>query len=210
MKKDREKNINRILLLVIMCIIVVLIYEVMHIYAIFHSEIEGNVKLKNGIWNIYVNGTEISKGTETSFTIDNINLEGNENVKEGKLAPGLSGNFSISINPTETNVSVKYELSLDQKALEDTDFFKIKSVEEEQKGSELIRTGENTYTGIIPLEEIQAGVSHKIKIYIEWNDDGTHDAEDTEMGKNPNKKLQIPVVLRVSQYLGEDIIPYEE
>lgn len=209
-KNNKEKNLKKFLILAIMCIVIILIYEIIHIYAIFYSETEGNVKLKNGIWNIDVNGTEISKGTSTSFVIDKINLDENANIKEGKLAPGLSGDFTISINPRDTNVSVKYELSLDQQELEDNDFFKIKSVKEVETGAELIKTGENTYTGIIPLEKIQNGTQHQIKIEIEWNDDGTHDYIDTELGKIPDNKLQIPVVIKVSQYLGENIIPYKE
>lgn len=206
MKNSQKK----FLIIIIILILVILIYNIVHIYAIFTSQAEGNGQLKNGVWNIYVNGTNITQGIETTFVIDKINLEGNTKVKDGKIAPGLTGNFLIQINPTDTNVSVKYELSLDNKALEDKSFLKIESVEEIKNGDELIRTGENTYTGVIPLEKIESGMNPEIKIVIKWDDDGTHDLEDTEMGKVPENKLQIPIILKVSQYLGENIIAYEE
>ena len=206
---EKKKNIKKVLILLVMFIILLLIYEIVHIYAIFHSEVSGNASIKNGVWKITVNGTEISQGVETSFTIDQITTQENENAKEGKLAPGLYGNFMIEINPQNTDVSVKYEVTLDQTNLAENNFFKIQSIEEVQTGNTLIQTEENTYTGVIPLENIKNGAINKIKVNVEWNDDGTHDKEDTKIGVVYNSKIQIPVIVRVSQYLGEEITPFQ-
>ena len=209
MKKQYNKNIKKVLILVCICMFAILIYEAIHIYAIFHSEVVGNIQFKNGIWNIIVNGTEISNGTQTSFVIDNIITQNNEYVKPGKLAPGLSGNFEIAINPTNTDVSVKYDIILEQNDLTNTNL-KIKSIQEIQQGNTLIKTGENTYTGIIPLEDIKAGIINKIKVEVEWNDDGNNDKEDTSLGTVFNTKLKIPITVHACQYLGESITPYKE
>ena len=109
-----KQNKKKLIILACMCSILILIYEIVHIYAIFYSEVTGNVELKNGAWNIVINGTEISKGVQKDFVIDQININQNEHVKSGKLAPGLSGNFEIIINPKNTDVSVKYEISLNK------------------------------------------------------------------------------------------------
>ncbi|MBR3163432.1 MAG: hypothetical protein IKF17_04980 [Clostridia bacterium] len=82
-----KKNIKT-LILVCMCIIIgFLIYEIIHIYAVFYSEMNGNARFEKGKWNIYINGTEISRGIETSFTVDQINIDGSSHVKEGNIAP---------------------------------------------------------------------------------------------------------------------------
>lgn len=151
-----NKNKKKILILLIICVIALLVYKLISIYAIFYSQVSGNLKFENGTWNIIVNGTEISKGTQVDFVIDNINTETNKNVKEGKIAPGLIGDFAITINPKDTDVSVKYEITLDKENLKGSNFFDIKSIKETQANNELIITDKDTYTGLIPLDRVKA------------------------------------------------------
>lgn len=207
MKKN--KNFKKILFLLIMCICILLIYKIIDIYAVFHSELEANVELKNGVWNITINGEKITTGVETQFTIDQIQTTENAHVKPGNLAPGLSGSFEIAINPEDTNVSVRYDITLNQEELGSSNL-KIKSIEEVEIGYELINTAENTYTGIIPLRDIQNGVTHKIRMEVEWADDGLNNENDTELGTNATQQLQIPIRVHAIQYLGEEIIHITE
>lgn len=202
----KNKNLVKILFLLIMCIVILLIYKIIDIYALFHSEMEGNVQFENGTWNITVNGEDITTGTEAEFVIDLIDTTQNDYVKQGKLAPGLSGSFEIAINPQDTNVSVRYDITLNQEELGGSNLT-IKSIEEVEKGYELIQTAENTYTGVIPLADITNGVNHKIKLEIEWQDDGLNNESDTQIGKNETHKLQIPITVHAIQYLGEEITP---
>lgn len=202
-----KQNEKKIIILVCMCSILILIYEIVHIYAIFYSEVTGNVEMKNGKWVIEINGTEISKGVQKDFVIDQINIDQSEHVKEGKLAPGLSGNFEIQINPKNTDVSVKYEISLNEENLKNSSL-KIKSISETEYNNELIRTEKNTYTAIIPLEKIKQGVTNSIKVEVEWENREENNEEDTKDGKKYQSVLKIPISVRVSQYLGEEILPY--
>lgn len=209
MKKQNNKTIKKILILVCMCIVLILTYEMIHIYAVFHSEVIGNVKFQNGTWNIIINGTEISQGTKVDFVIDQISTQENEHVKPGNLAPGLTGSFDITINPKNTNVSVKYDILLNQENLTNSNL-KIKSIQEIEDGNTLIRTGENTYTAVIPLEKIKTGTINKIKVEVEWADDGQNDEQDTRLGTSKQAKLKIPITVYACQYLGETITPYVE
>lgn len=200
----KNKNLIKILFLLIMCIVLLLIYKIIDIYALFHSEMEGNVQLENGIWNIMINGEDITTGTYTEFVINLIDTTQNDYVKPGKLAPGLSGSFEMVIDPTDTNVSVRYDITLNQEGLGGSNLV-IKSIEEVEKGYNLIKTAENTYTGVILLEDITKGVNHKIKLEIEWQDNGENDEIDTQIGKNETHQLQIPITVHAIQYLGEEI-----
>lgn len=203
------KNSKKLFLLLIMCIGILLIYKVINIYALFQSEMKGNVELDNGVWNIIINGDKITTGVDSEFVIDRIDTTQNNYVKPGKLAPGLSGSFEIGINPENTNVSVRYDVTLNQEELGGSNLT-IKSIKEVETGYQLIKTAENTYTGIIPLQDINNGVTHKIKMEVEWLDDGLNNESDTIVGKNETHQLQIPIIVHAIQYLGEEITPIIE
>lgn len=203
-----NKNLQKVLVFVMMCIFALLIYKIIDIYAVFHSDVEANVQLKNGVWNITVNGTQITTGVETQFIVDQITTTENNHVKPGTLAPGLSGSFTMAISPEDTNVSVRYDITLNQEELGDYNL-KIKSIHEIENNYQLIKTDENKYTGIMTLEEIQKGIIHKIQMEVEWVDDGLNNESDTELGKI-TEVLQIPITVHVIQYLGEEITPKAE
>ena len=204
-----KQNKKKIIILACICSMLILIYETIHIYAIFYSEVTGNVQLRNGTWNIVINGTEISNGVEKNFEINNVNIKENKHVKPGKLAPSLLGDFELLIIPQNTDVSIKYDISLNTENMKNSSL-KIKSVEEKEYNNELIQTGENTYTAIIPLEKIKQAKNNRIKIEVEWENIETNNEEDTEEGKVYQSKLKIPIKFVASQYLGETIIPYKQ
>lgn len=116
--------------------------------------------------------------------------------------------FNISIDPKNTDVSVKYDISLNQENLTNKNIT-IKSITETKEGVDLVRTSENTFTGVIPLEKIKQGTINNIEVEIEWKDDNLNNKEDTNLGMKEDYKLEIPIVVHVSQYLGEEIIAYE-
>ena len=89
MQEKKHRKFKLIYLLYI-CIILVLIYCIIQVYAVFQSEVSGDVKLVNGVWQIKINNTDISNGTNKEFTVNEINTVENEHVKPGNLAPGLS------------------------------------------------------------------------------------------------------------------------
>lgn len=204
-----NKNIRKILFLLMTSVFILLIYKIIDIYAVFHSEIESNVALENGKWNITINGSDITTGTVTEFVINQITTTENEHVKPGNLAPGLSGSFEIQINPEDTDVSVRYDITLNQEELGDSNL-KIRSIEEVEQNYKLIQTDENTYTGVILLEEINQGINHRIRMEVEWADEEISNEADTTLGTDVTNKLQIPITVHAIQYLGEEITPITE
>lgn len=201
MKKNKKIALIVLLFIVLVAII---IYAIITTYATFRSEFSGNMEMENATWKIIVNNTDISSQTVKNFTIDKINVDKSEGVEDGKLAPGSKGNFNILIDPTETDVSVKYELKINTEYLDETNI-KIESVNETLHSNALIRTGENAYTGVIQLKDIQNGMNNNIQINIIWEDD---EDQDMNVGEVPNNQIKIPVELKVSQYLGETIEEY--
>ncbi len=202
-----RKNAKKLLVFLCLCIILLIIYGVIRIYALFHSELGANVQLKNGTWNITVNGTDITKGTDIQFAINNVTVEENEHVKPGNIAPGLTGTFKINIDPENTNVSTRYDIYLDEEKLTNSNI-QIKSIKETLNGNELVKTDKNTYTGIIPLEKIQAGTTNEITVEVEWIENEDHNEEDIGLGTTWDAEYQIPITVHVCQYLGEQLNLY--
>ena len=209
MKKKNPKEIkSKKIYLVYVFILLIAIICIIQIFAVFQSEVEGSINFEKGVWQIEVNGTDISNGVNKEFIVNNIEIQNNEHVKPGNLAPGLSGIFNISINPENTDVSVRYDVSLNEESLTNKNIT-IKSITETVQGNSLIKTGENVYTGIITLDDINQGIQNNIKVEIEGIDNEEYNEEDINMGTQEDYKLEIPIVVHVTQYLGEVIETYE-
>lgn len=204
-----RKFIKKVLIVLTLFMIIFTIYEIINIYAVFYSETKGNINTSLANWNIELNGNEISNGIIQEFVMDNFNIEPNDNTKEGKIAPGMVGNFSISINPKDTQVSIKYDISIDKSNINNNEIELI-SVEEVNSNNEIIKTGEYTYTGIIPLSCINNNYLDIIQITFCWSNNEENNKQDTQLGTIVNSKLQIPISINIVQYLGEQIIPYTE
>lgn len=207
--KKISRNSRKGLILVVLCIMLLLIYGGARIYALFYSELNGKVQLENGTWNIIVNETDITSGTDVAFVIDNINIQENEHVKPGNFAPGLTGDFKININPKDTDVSIRYNIILDDEKLTNNNI-QIKSIKETKEENELVKVDKNTYAGIISLDEIKQSKTNEITVNIEWIDDETDNDADIQLGSSWNAECQIPIIVHVCQYLGEELEPYTE
>ena len=75
-------------------------------------------------------------------------------------------------------------------------------------GNVMTRTDEFTYSGILDLEDIDDGVKPALRINKNWDDIGSYNESDTNMGIVYNNNITIPVSVHVIQYLGETIVPY--
>ena len=182
-------------------VFIILIYAILSTFATFRSEFTGDMKIDNATWKILVNSTDISSNAVKEFVIDDIEIDESQGVEPGKLAPGLKGNFNILIDPTETDVSIMYEIKFDTTDINATNI-RIDSVKETMAGNTLIKSDSNTYVGIISLDDIKNNLTNNIQVTLFWCDDGN---EDINIGSIPNHKINIPVQVKVSQYLGEEI-----
>ena len=196
---------SKILYITCAIMIFVTIYEITNTYGLFESNINMDVDSKLATWNILINDTNIGK-SET-FTIDNFISEEDSTVASGKIAPGTSGYFNINIDPSTTQVSIRYDLTFDFSKLDN--LFTITKVEE-KNGYNLIKTGPNTYSNVITLNEIKENKTNNIRVHIKWDNNEENNDKDTEIGLIENNTLNIPVSITVLQYSGEKIEPYVE
>lgn len=195
--------LSAILMMIITC------YEIGNTYAKYVATAYGITKGDVGAWVVKVNDTIISTGTEEQeFTIDELQYGSNVYVAEGKIAPGTLGYFELEIDATEASVAVTYDVELDLSALtESSDSIKLAKIAKIVDGTETTsgigQKGENTYTGIISLEDIENGKTTLLRVYIEWENVEDNNEQDSEVGATANSTLSIPIKVKASQYQGK-------
>lgn len=189
-------------------VLVITIIEIKQTYAVFYSELHGTSESNIGKWNIEVNSTNISSGINSDFTIANLIIDSNPNVKEGKLSPGTTGEFDIFINPKDTKVSIRYDITIDETNINNNSIA-LSSIDEVSDNEvALVKTSANTYTGIIPLRKINGTYSNDIKIKFDWINNEENNINDSLIGIIKNNKLNIPINVSITQYLNESIVEY--
>lgn len=192
-------------------LIAVFLFLVMSItYSLFETRKQATVSSNVAKWNIKVNNSMVTKFSSevNSFNLGGIEWQSGGHVKPGKAAPGSVGTFEIDIDPTDTDVSFIYELTIDTSNLHNDEFL-ISSVSE-TNGNEFIRTGENTYVGIARLEDNLDNTKYHVEISIVWNNNEANNDNDYALGKNADLDIFVPVSVNIIQYIGnEQFVPYQ-
>lgn len=197
-------NIKKFLILLTMIMMCFTIYKIVSTYALFESNVTKSVKAEVGKWKIKINSADVTNSTTKNFTMNTFNISKSQYTKENKIAPGMSGSFEIEIEPQNTQVSIRYDITIDSKQLTNQSI-KLNGVLEKNNNSEIIKTAENTYTGVIPLEKINEEYMEVIEISFSWDNIEENNEEDSKIGTLYNSNLEIPISVHLSQYLGENI-----
>ena len=184
------------------CLLFLLILSFNITYGLFESNKDFNANMNVAKFNLFVNNNNIVD--TKSFNINNITVLNNENVLDGKIAPGVRGYFELILDPKDSDVSIYYEVSLDLKDVLN-DGIILDGVESDS-GS-LINVDKNTYAGVFTLDEIKNKVQKNIKIYFSWvnNDEVLDDIKYAD-----GLKCDIKTNVKASQYFGENIPVYSE
>lgn len=206
---------KRVWILIVLIMLIFTIYEVAISYAKYTSEATATTDREVGAWVVKVNQTDIATANATtSFTINSLTYTSTQYVKPGKMAPSSSGYFDIIIDPSDCSVAIRYDATLNFSALNISDAINFDSIYKVVNNVEtttgIIRTGENTYSGIISLSDVINEVPTELRFYVTWEEDGTgtNDAADSILGMGSSTILNIPVNIVVSQYTGEQITAY--
>lgn len=205
---------KKVWILSALIMLLITFYQINSTYAKYITKVEGTVEETIGTWIVKVNDTNIATGADVEeFTINALTYNSNDYVQQGKIAPGLLGYFDVTIDATEASVAVRYDVTIDFTKLNLSDSIKFSKLTHVVDGTEsedgITKTGESTYTGVVSLADINAGKTNTIRVYLQWEDDGTgtNDEEDSILGTNKDAQVSIPVEVKVSQYLGENYNP---
>ncbi len=142
MKFDK-KILKKSLIILTIIMICVTIHRIVQTYALLETNKTGQLQPKIAKWNIELNETDITNGYTEDIVIDNFQLSQNNNVLAGKIAPGINGAVDLSLDPKDTDVSIRYDITLEDLG---TQPIKISSIEMVEGTGTLVKTGENTMT----------------------------------------------------------------
>ena len=191
------------------CFITVAILSIIYLvntYALLETNAQATITEDVGKWQIKLNNTDISHGITNSFNINNLVYTDNANIDDNVIAPGRSGYFDIVIDPSGTDVSIRYDITLN---INSDDYpaninFNVADISD----NSTIKSDINTYSGTIDLNNIKLNKTLTLRITVNWQDNINYDTSDSNIGTKEDTYINIPATVKVSQYLGEIIVPY--
>lgn len=209
---------KKFMVLLVLSFLFLLVVGSMYSYSLYISKTEQAIEMRVANWDILVNDSMVTDGGEETktFTINDMTLTGaGAHVEEGLFAPGVSGSFTLAIDPYDTEVSFVYDLTVDSSNIKN-DRITITEVSKVDKYGNLIDGGflknidsekgiyedtvyydKNTY--LKPKEDRCI----YIRITISWLNDENNNVADTEVGMNGDQpKLDIPIKVNFRQYVG--------
>ena len=178
-------------------------YEISTSFGLFESAQNIVVNSDIGKWQIKVN--DISVKDSTTFEVTNVKVSGEENVREDHFAPGTEGYFDVVIDPNDTDVSIRYDLTYRDDMIQNEQI-SISNVEV-VSGSNVVKVGEKSYAGVISLDDIESGNNIVVRFYVIWSNNDTNNEIDSLYGNN-SMTFEIPIEINFIQYTGEEIIEY--
>ncbi len=176
-------------------------------YTSFESEIEGNAATSLAGINLTINGVDVVSNNDG--TLDNRIILDNTtwvstHTREEKISPGSSGTIDLELDPSGSEVAILYEFRFVDKKIDDDKLLTFGNI---TSTDTLIRTGVDTYTGVITLNDINQ--SRTVTLSADFYFDYLTDIEGiTEDNQSLDDLFEIH--FHAIQYRGEEIEEYEE
>lgn len=171
-------------------------------YTSYETLTNGKITPKIAKWNIKVDGIEVTTSDVVTIGLSNINWVSN-NAVAAKAVPGSHGFATVKIDPMNTDVSIKYTLEIIDKNVDNNKFLEISNIN--NSTNSLIQTGENTYVGVITLDELKNKTITTLTFDVLWPLGDDVDPYSDEVNSSSNF---LEINFSVEQYKGEVITPY--
>ena len=171
-------------------------------YTSYETLSNGKITTKIAKWNIKVDGIEVTTSDVVTIGLSNINWISN-NAVAAKAVPGSHGFATVKIDPMNTDVSIKYTLEIIDKNVDNNKFLEISNIN--NSTNSLIQTGENTYVGVITLDELKNKTITTLTFDVLWPLGDDVDPYSDEVNSSSNF---LEINFSVEQYKGEVITPY--
>ena len=206
---------KKLLTILLLIMLIISFFQIANMYALYKEQLQGDYKNLLGVWAIKVNGVDISSGGKNltfTMTEDNLQYMDSSTVKDNKIAPGRQACFEITVDPTDTDVSILYTLNIKLSEIEEAKMTLVK-VENyfqkedstEQITNETVYTGEESHKAVIPIGKINEKYINHIKLYFEWTNVEANNESDSTLGTTESAKISVPLEINLKQYTGETI-----
>lgn len=197
------KNIK--LLITILALSFFLFFFSARTYSSLSSTTSGNTTAELAKWNILINNTNISSTYTETVSVNNIDWESDYAINYN-AAPGSTGVIHLTIDPTDTQVAIRFDLTVIDHTVDETKLLTIESMTLD--GKELVQTAPNTYTGVFTLDDIEAHQTSEITIEATWINDEANNENDSKIAQGELEPDYLGLDFQAIQYHGEEIVPY--
>lgn len=159
-------------------------------YAKYLSTADADTNITIARWNILVNNQDISQNSNFSEVLEPT-FTGNENIKEGVIAPTATGYFDITLDGSTTDVSFSYDISLSE--ADDNTVTDLKITKYEIDGHSYTYNG--PISGNILLNDQNRALT--VRVYVEWvdqtDDETMTNVDDTTAANSGVAKFKVNV-----------------
>lgn len=199
------KNITIVFSSFISCILLLYLIST-DTFTSYESETSNLIKTPVAMWNIKLDDTVATDVFNKNILLRNISLV-NPHANPSKIAPGTQGTLKVLIDPTTTQVAIKYNLTFIDHNVDPQHLLTVKNVS--VNDNSLIKTASNTYTGLFTLNEIERLVKKEVTLSVEWINKETNNNADTIIGKEEAEPKWLSLSFNASQYNNEVITEYK-
>lgn len=193
---------KRWLIILFVMSLAITLYEISDSFGLFESEKEIIVNSDIGRWDISVNDQSINQTTE--FSVTNIHVSGDLNVRSDYFAPGTTGFFDIVIDPGDTDVSIYYEIVCRTDRIQNPQISLTRIENVGKQNPNLTIVAPFTHAGVISLSEIANHTPTRIRFHVAWTNSENNNVIDSLYGSS-SATFDIPMEITFRQYTGEAI-----
>lgn len=208
-RRRRNKDTTKKILLFLSFIFLIMsLQTIKNTYAKYITSANGDANIQIARWKILVNNQDIVENKEISNVITPI-FEGSEHIASNVIAPTAEGYFDILIDATNTDVSLKYEVTTndtDESAVSDLEISAY-SIDDGEKQEIDATTGQMKIENQILYNDTDKDI--KLRVYLKWNDDENSGATmdnkvDTDATVKENNLAKINIKLKFTQLPNEN------
>jgi len=186
-----NKMKKKIFLLAIAALIFTL-FIISDTYGLFETNAMSLNNLDIGVWQIFVNNVDVT--TSETITLNDFTYSTSLHTENGYFAPGMDCYFDVVIDMSLTDVSVLYELEIDDTEIYEFPniYFSILDVDTNQE------LDTNSYSGTSLLSDNSR--IKTLRVYLNWDNDEEYDESDSSL---INGDFSFTISANFLQYLGE-------
>ena len=183
-----EDIIRKKLLFCISCLFLIISLSVIkNTYAKYITSADGDANINIARWKIIVNNQYIEQNKELSNVITPV-FDGNDNIASNVIAPTAEGYFDILIDASNTDVSLKYEITTSDNADSAVSDLIISgySIDDSERQQIVSDDGQIKIENEILYNSTDKDI--KLRVFLKWNDDETNGATmDNQADTNATK-----------------------
>ena len=171
----KEKRKKQILILSLSFLIILSIFTIKQTYAKYITQTTSDANVSIARWKILVNNKDITTEKELTNIISPI-FKGIDNIAANVIAPTAEGYFDMIIDASNTDVSLKYEITTsnnDNSIVKDMSISGY-SLNDGEKQEIISKDNQIKIEDQIPYNSKNKEL--KIRVYLKWNDDENNGA----------------------------------